>query len=475
VTQDQSVGEVGRAPATRGDPILRIARDGPLPLSSSEEVIWNYAKDPQVSAAYVRAIADLIRGPLDVAVLVGSLEDLIERHEILRCTFAVVGGRPQHVVHPPAPLKLPIRDAEPGDEVPPSVVAFAGEAIARVANLARKPLFQVVLFRAGDGRHWLLRICHQIIWDAWSHGLFYQELRRFYEARRAGAPLREPAESVVQYIDYAAWERRQAEIGTDRSAAIAWWRKVYANPKPTTSIRFRRRRSSRSPLSIEGMVKIVVRPAVLEQVDQFRREARTTNYLLWLSAFTALLSDEMRSPQVPVIGYATMRRRPEMQGILGFFTNTVTYPFTFDPGCSFREWQSSVRLTVREADAHHGVTKDDLARHGVIIPPSQVIFGYIEIREVKLGDLVFWPKPVPRSQMPWGFTLTIGRVDGQTSAFAAFDAREHNPDRVQLFIDRLIRFVAAALAQPDAPLGGLLRQCRREPGQPWWRRWMPSR
>src|SRR2546421_3851222 len=90
-------GDVARAPdgpraLTRRPPV------SPIPLSFGQEQLWfltRLAPEP----VYNEVFTVRLPGPLDVAALEQSLNEVIRRHEIWRTTFPLVDGQPVQVIH----------------------------------------------------------------------------------------------------------------------------------------------------------------------------------------------------------------------------------------------------------------------------------------------------------------------------------------------------------------------------------------
>ncbi|MEW5928457.1 MAG: amino acid adenylation domain-containing protein, partial [Gemmatimonadota bacterium] len=93
-----------------GEPIARVGRDGPLPLSFAQQRLWLMDRLEPGSAAYNVPFALRLRGRPDVPALRAGLDELVRRHETLRTTFAERPDGPVQVVHPPARVPLPVAD-----------------------------------------------------------------------------------------------------------------------------------------------------------------------------------------------------------------------------------------------------------------------------------------------------------------------------------------------------------------------------
>lgn len=75
------------------------------PTSLAQRRLWFLDHFTGGNAAYNLVSALRLRGPLDTAALHRSLQHLVDRHEILRTTFAAEAGEPRQLIA--AGLQLP--------------------------------------------------------------------------------------------------------------------------------------------------------------------------------------------------------------------------------------------------------------------------------------------------------------------------------------------------------------------------------
>src|SRR5215211_1472116 len=84
------------APQAQG--ISRRAETGACPLSFAQQRLWFFDQLQPNSPTYNDPLAVRLVGPLDLAWLVRSVNAIVQRHEILRTTFASVAGQPVQVI-----------------------------------------------------------------------------------------------------------------------------------------------------------------------------------------------------------------------------------------------------------------------------------------------------------------------------------------------------------------------------------------
>lgn len=174
------------------------------PLSFAQERQWFLKQWDPANPVYNRPFALRLAGPLNVETLRDALGAVVARHEALRATFTVAGGRPFQVIRPAGPLDLPVVDlsALPRDDREARAAELAREEARRPFSLAQGPLVRASLLRLAAKEHVLVLNLHHIFSDGWSMGVFYRELGALYQAFRPGGEPSLP-DFAIQYAVYA--------------------------------------------------------------------------------------------------------------------------------------------------------------------------------------------------------------------------------------------------------------------------------
>src|SRR6266699_1866560 len=93
--------------------IPRRSPGSSAPLSFGQQQLWLLAQLIPNTPVYNEAVTVHLPGPLDVAALGLSLNEIIRRHEAWRTSFPLVDGQPVQMIHPALTLTLPIVDLRP--------------------------------------------------------------------------------------------------------------------------------------------------------------------------------------------------------------------------------------------------------------------------------------------------------------------------------------------------------------------------
>ncbi|HEY0093393.1 MAG TPA: condensation domain-containing protein, partial [Archangium sp.] len=312
--------EAGKAP--QAPAVVPVPRGGPLPLSFAQERLWFLDQLEPGSALYNIPAAIRLEGALDVTALERSFGELVRRHEALRTTFKSHEGQPRQHLSPASPVALPVIDLqllpEAGREA--QLRERAADESRRPFDLAAGPLLRTLLFKVGPQEHVLLLTMHHIVSDGWSMGVLIREMAALYEAFSTGKPSPLP-EPVLQYADYAAWQRRWFQ-GEALQTQLAYWTKQLEgtpaalelptdHPRPATPSS----RGASHPVRLPG--------ALSESLKALGQREGATPFMVLLSAFQALLSRYSGQDDICVGTPIAGRRHAELEGMLGCFVNTL--------------------------------------------------------------------------------------------------------------------------------------------------------
>ena len=205
---ERALAEGGAAQAS---PLVRVPRDGPLPASFPQQRLWFLDQLEPGRASYHIPAAVRLRGQLDIRALERALNEVIRRHEVLRTTLVSESGIPRQIIADRLELRWTTEDFSrlPEDERESQALRRLREEAERPFDLARGPLIRAALLRLSEREHFAIVTMHHAISDGWSIGILIRELSALYGSFRLGepSPLAEP---VVQYADYAAWQRKLA-------------------------------------------------------------------------------------------------------------------------------------------------------------------------------------------------------------------------------------------------------------------------
>jgi hypothetical protein len=169
-----------------------------LPASPAQERLWTLQQAVPDLPFFNILYALRITSPSDAALLELSLNEIVRRHEILRTTIGIDGGRQIQVIAPQLTVPLAVDDLH---ELPRSKRETAAHRLIQAElthsfDLARGPLIRARIVRLAGDEQLLLVTMHQMIADGGSLGVMAEELAALYEAFAAGKASPLPRGSV---------------------------------------------------------------------------------------------------------------------------------------------------------------------------------------------------------------------------------------------------------------------------------------
>jgi amino acid adenylation domain-containing protein len=436
-----------------------------LPLSFGQQRLWFLDQLEPGGAAYNMPAAVRLRGELDTAALAASLSEVVRRHEVLRTIFALDDEEPVQVPRPAAVVQLPRVDLTglPPGRREAAARRLLAAAAGRPFDLAAGPLLRPLLLRLDPLEHLLLVVVHHIASDAWSMGLLVRELSLLYAARRRGEASPLP-ELPLQYADYAAWQRGWLR-GEVLAAQLAYWRQALAGAPPLLDLPTDRPRPPRQSFRGDRVTRRLD-PALGEALRALARVQGATAFMIHLAVFQALLG-RYSGQQVVVVGTPIANRRhAELEGLIGFFVNTLALLGDLAGEPRFADHLARVRDTALGAYAHQDLPFEKLVeeiephRSLAHTPLFQVLLSARDmpaVAAVALPGLEAAPVEAELAAAKFDLTLEVGTG----GAAAGFDAElEYNSDlfdrataiRLLLHFETLL---AGALADPAARVGDL--------------------
>ena len=302
-------------------------------------------------------LAVRLSGPVDLAVLNRTLNEVVARHETLRTRIALAGDEPVQAIEPITPQELTLVDLEHLDPAQreAEAIARATAEIQTPFRLDQAPLFRTLLLRLCPTEHVLVVVLHHIISDDWSMGVLFREVALLYRAFALGQP--SPLEPLsTQYADWAAWQRERLDSAAYTAARLlaSAVRNIATLELPTDRLR---------PLQDgqAGATQSVLLPANLaEQLKEVGRRAGATLYMTLLAAFQVLLHRYSGQDDIAVGSPIAGRLGRETESLVGFFVNTLVMRANLANDPTFCDFLGQVRQTAIGAMEHQELPFEQL-------------------------------------------------------------------------------------------------------------------
>ncbi|HEX5835671.1 MAG TPA: amino acid adenylation domain-containing protein, partial [Pyrinomonadaceae bacterium] len=449
----------GAGEGMRTLPIERVSRDYPPALSFAQQRLWFLDQLQPGRADYNIPVAVRLTGPLNVAVLEKALNSVVQRHEVLRTTFAVVDGQPVQQIHPHQPWQLPVTNL--GNPAPvereDAVKKLVEEEAQRPFNLTSGPLLRAQLLPLDPDDHVLMLTMHHCVSDGWSLRVLVKEVAALYEAIASGAA--PPLEDLpIQYADYAVWQREwlKADVLDEQ---LAYWKQQLSDAPPFLELPADRPRPAIQ--THRGAVATFTLNADLTKgLKELSRREEVTLFMTLMAGWQTLLHRYSGQQDIVVGIPVAGRNHPDLEALIGFFVNTLVVRANLGGEPAFRELLRRVKEVALAAYAHQDVPFEKLVeelqpeRNMSYSPLFQVTISLQNDAEAE------WTLPglklssLPRETVSAKFDLSLTMIETQAEieCLLEYNADLFDAVRIERMLVHFENLLQSAVENPDQPI-----------------------
>nr|WP_051989839.1 non-ribosomal peptide synthetase [Gordonia soli] len=471
------------APGT--DAALRPLRSGDrpsrIPLSYAQQRIWFLNRFDPGTSAYTIPLVLRLRGGVDLSALRTAVDDLLDRHEVLRTVFPADAGVPYQQI-------LSARDARDRLvwEVLDAPTSVAGTGSAADGDTSASPdaaeilgttgfdvtqdlPIRVRVLVAGPREYIVALVLHHIAADGQSMRPLTVDLAAAYRARSEGR-VPDFAELPVQFADHAVWQRdtfgdvddpesvlgRQAEYWVDRLTGLPDLLPLPTDrPRPVVA-------SQRG-----AQIRTAIPADLATRIVECARRHGLTEFMV-LHAATAILLARLTAGRDVVISTPVAGRgHADLDDLVGMFVNTIVLRTHVDPDQSIGDLMSQIRSDDLDAlsrvDVPFEYLVDRLSPHRseAFAPLAQVMLSVLPAVSggpalvepgADPGELEITPVSTGVATTPLDLTIAVGLApDGDDwEVEIVYAADLFDSGSIATVGDRLVR-VLEAITDEQAP------------------------
>ncbi len=486
-----------RRPRPRCPPILPRPRDERgEPISLAQRRLWFLERlVPGTSASNIPVVMRL-DGPLAPAALEAALVAIAARHEALRTAIGIgPEGEPLQTVAPPAPFRLPLADLS---GLPP--LQRAEERGRLEWEEARRP-FDPDREPSGAASSCAWRSASTICSSpsttssltASRSRCWSASWRALYNALMAG---RDPA--LAGLAPLTVQDGRRHRLGArdpdPRGPGAAPRLLTGASGRGAVRSRPAGRSAAFAAAQLRGVSRpLALSPALSREVREFARRRGATMYMALLAAWVAFLRRVTGQDDVVFGTVLAHRGRPELDGLIGFFANSLPLRFEQpgDPG--FGDLLAAARAASLgppgpPGSAARSPGRDPAAGKGAFRSPVQAFFALhanAGRREIAPGLSLTW-REVDHGASQIDLLLDLEDGGETVTGRLVASADLFTAATVERLAQGWVSLLADAVARPAVPVSTLallgaaerhvlLAEWGRAPQPPAWDRSVPAR
>jgi len=433
----------------------------PIQLSFNQERLW-FIHRVTGSVHYHAPIAIRIKGHLNEDTLTYALNEIVNRHEVLRTVIREMDGQPYQKIIEKDGMILTIIDGQSYKDEAGDLSKEIQKLIAIPFDLSRDHMLRAHLIRLTEADRVLVLNMHHIASDGRSLQIIERELIELYTAR---SQRRDPqlAPLQIQYADFAMWQRRYAGDSM-MHGKLEYWKHKLEGVEPLQL------QSYLQPATVRGhegsAISFSIDMGLLQQLYGLGRRYEATLFMVLLGAFKLLLYKYTGQRDICVGSAITGRQRRELEDLVGFFMDTLPLRTQVNPDLSFSRLLQAVKTTTLEAYDHQEVPFEKIVEAVVRhrdphqSPLFQVMFDLQnrttgETGELALQDLAFVREPLEINTAKYDLTFSFEESTNGLYGTVSYSSRLYNGQAIREMMRHYIQLLQAVAAAPDQPIAGL--------------------
>ncbi|MEL6440609.1 MAG: amino acid adenylation domain-containing protein [Cyanobacteria bacterium J06621_8] len=319
-----------------------------FPTSFAQQRLWFLQQLEPESTAYNIPAALELTGKIDLDILEASIQEICDRHEVLRTVFVTVGNQPQQKILKQIKVNLPVVDLsiysveEQESRTDQVIKAETKQAF----NLEQEILWRSQILNLGSDRYILLFTLHHIITDYYSMRVLIKELAIIYQAKINHAAVTLP-KLELQYVDFAVWQRKWLE-SDNLKQQLSYWQQQLADAPSLINLPTDFPRPQRQ--TFRGNTKTFTLSRELSQgLQELSNQENTTLYMTLLAGLQTLLYRYTEQADILVGSTVANRDKQEISNLIGLFVNNLIFRTRFTPQLTFKQLLQQVKETALSA------------------------------------------------------------------------------------------------------------------------------
>jgi len=430
-----------------------------IPLSFSQERLW-FIDRLSGSLAYNLPTVLRLKGSLNRLALTRALQEVINRHEILRTVYEEENGEVWQRVKPAGSWQLDEFDGSLFQGDPEGLENYIRELTGQPFDLGKDDMLRAHLVRIDSEEHILVATMHHIASDASSMPVLVREVSALYGAFASGVERTLPPLDL-QYADYAVWQRNHIQ-GSFLDEKVNYWKEKLADVIP---LQLPADYTRRTDGSARGSMSFFEIDRELSQKAQaLSQNHGATLYMTLLAVFKVLLYRYSGQEDICVGTSVAGRPQQELENLIGFFANTLALRDQVRGDMPFTTLLKEVKTTTLGAYDHQqvpfekvvdAVVKERVAGISPLFQVMLVLNNTPDLPVLRLGELSLKAEGQEFNSTKFDLTFFIKESKSGIKGSVQYNTDLYSPERISRMIAHFRELLISAMANPETAIGKL--------------------
>ena len=435
--------------------IIKTERPAHIPLSFSQERLWFIDQLEGTVQYHIPAVLRL-KGELNQEALQNTLQAIISRHEVLRTVIGEHNGQGYQQIIPATGWSLTVEDKTDDTVIEP----YIAQLISKPFDLSADYMLRAELIETGQEEHVLVVTTHHIASDGWSTSILVKEVMELYTAHTSGHTAQLP-DLPIQYADYAIWQREYLQ-GEVLEAKLDYWKTKLANTAPLQLPADHSRPAVQSSKGAAYSFKIDA--GLSAQLQTLSQGHGATLYMTLLAAFNVLLYRYSGQEDICVGTPIAGRSQQELEGLIGFFINTLALRSKLSAEMTFSKLLSEVKDTTLEAYGHQEVPFEKIVdavvktRDMSRSPLFQVLFSLQntpDVPKLELGELQLFTAAQEHTTAKFDIAFLLNENSSGIQGTVEYNTALYEEATIARMAGHYIHLLRSVVAGAEEQIGNL--------------------
>ncbi|HEX8333693.1 MAG TPA: amino acid adenylation domain-containing protein, partial [Segetibacter sp.] len=430
-----------------------------IPLSFSQERLWFIDKLEGSVQYHVPAVLRL-KGNLNQEALSQALQMIVSRHEVLRTVFLENEGEAYQYIRDKEGWELNIIEGSSYVGDTEGLQLYIERLINKPFDLSAGYMLRAHLIILQKEEYILAVTLHHIASDGWSKSVLVREVVELYSAyveeRKAQlAPL------PVQYADYSIWQRNYLQ-GELLEKKLGYWKEKLRDTSPLELPADYRRPAVQSTRGLSA--GFIIEKDLSDGLDKLSRQQGVTLFMTLLAVFKVLLHRYSGQEDICVGTPVAGRQSHELEGLIGFFVNTLALRTEVRGDVLFTGLLQQVRLTTMEAYGHQeipfekvveAVVKERDTSRNPLFQVMLVLRNTPEVPELRLGQVRLSGEGYEHTTTMFDITLYITETDKGLQCSVEYSTDLYKAETIERMISHYKQLLNSVVSTPYKKIGEL--------------------
>lgn len=427
-------------------------------LSSNQEALWFDQKLNGNTTNYNIPQKYILTGKVDISLLEKALNQVINRHEILRTVVYEKDGKGYQEIQENLHCKIKEIDlskVNTEDQIN-QISQIEEEVKLKIFEIEKGPLLSITLVKLKEENFILFVNHHHFVFDGWSVGIFFDEWLSFYDKVMNQEEI-SANKNFLQYKDFSLKQKEWLKRNFEQEM-LFWKRHLRGNlPKlelPLDAVRKKKSQNKGNSFIVELDKK------ELQALKLLSLEKNSTLFMTLLTMYQSFLGRYTGQNDVIVGSSLANRILQDTERSIGYFVNTLPFRLEVEPKETFGDILRRNTKHIIDVYDHQqmplekiveGINPDRTLANNSLF---QTVFILQNNAKAKFQSEYVKLQPEVITSNGAKFDLSLAAEEYEDKLLCAFEYNSEifNENTIRLLSENFLSWVKSIIIQPDLSL-----------------------